>query len=149
MTRPPSQRPGPHRPASHRPAPHRPALSLGPAPRRARGESVVPMINIVFLLLVFFMLSATIAPPEPLPVSPPAAEGGLDGDTGAPVLHVGAQGALAFDGLEGEAALAAAAAAGRLVLRADAGLEGAALAALLARLAAAGLASAELVVVRP
>jgi len=129
----------------------------GPAPRRARVESVVPMINIVFLLLVFFMLAATIAPPEPLPVTPPAGEGVGEGEGADPVLHVGARGELALDGLEGEAALAAAVAAavaaaggdGRLVLRADAGLEAAALAALLARLAEAGLASAELVVVRP
>lgn len=31
--------------------------------RRSRPESVVPMINIVFLLLIFFLMTAQIAPP--------------------------------------------------------------------------------------
>ena len=56
----------------------------GARPRRPR-ESAVPMINIVFLLLIFFLMTATIAPPAPFAVTPPAAE--RAGETGAgPVL---------------------------------------------------------------
>ena len=124
-------------------------FALGPRVRRTRAESVVPMINIVFLLLVFFLLSATIVPPEPLEISPPAGEGSAEEDAGEAVLHLGRDGSLAFGDLRGEAALAAATDAAQLVLRADAEVEGAAFAALLARLAAAGVETAALVVVPP
>ena len=33
--------------------------------RRPRGESIIPMINVVFLLLIFFLLTAQIAPADP------------------------------------------------------------------------------------
>jgi biopolymer transport protein ExbD len=33
--------------------------------------SVVPLVNVVFLLLVFFMLAGQISAPEPLDVEPP------------------------------------------------------------------------------
>lgn len=122
-------------------------FALGPPPRRTRAESIVPMINIVFLLLVFFLLSATIAPPEPFEVSPPTGEGPAAEEAGEAVLHLGRDGSLAFGELRGEAALEAAAGAPKLVLRADAEVAGAAFAALLARLAAAGVESAALVVV--
>ncbi len=39
-------------------------------PARRRTENVVPMINVVFLLLIFFLISAQIAPPPPLEVIP-------------------------------------------------------------------------------
>lgn len=45
-------------------------------PRRQQGENILPMINVVFLLLIFFLISARIAPPEPFPVEPP--ESGAD-----------------------------------------------------------------------
>lgn len=116
--------------------------------RRRPTENIVPMINVVFLLLVFFLMTATIAPPAPLDVTPPAAEAS-EKTTAAAVLHVAADGALAFGTEKGEAALTSAAAQGApvLTLRADAGLDGVALAQLLARLAAAGVAQVELVTV--
>ena len=40
-------------------------------PRRPRGESIIPMINVVFLLLIFFLLTAQIAPSTPFPLTPP------------------------------------------------------------------------------
>ncbi|TCO70504.1 ExbD/TolR family protein [Rhodovulum euryhalinum] len=109
-----------------------------PAPR-PHGESIVPMINVVFLLLIFFLMSARIAPPEPFATAPPVA-GAADpvaGDT----LFLAADGALAYGAARGEAVFAAL--AGRdgetpLVIRADAGVEAAALARLANRLAAAG-----------
>ncbi|NHX27772.1 biopolymer transporter ExbD, partial [Escherichia coli] len=41
-------------------------------PRRDRGENIVPMINVVFLLLIFFLMTAQIGPPAPIDVTPPA-----------------------------------------------------------------------------
>lgn len=120
--------------------------SLAPRPSAPRrGDSIVPMINIVFLLLIFFMLTATIAPPDPFDLALPEGEVNATAPA-APrrlVLVIGADGARAHDGATGAAALAALRAAyrpGDLVeLRADAGLDGAAFARLLAELAAAGI----------
>jgi biopolymer transport protein ExbD len=128
------------------------SLSIpGRAPRRPR-ESIVPMINIVFLLLIFFMLTATIAPPDPFDLVLPETE--ADSGAATPpqmlVLAVGLDGALAHGGAEGDAALAALGAAFRpgdvVALRADAGLDGAVFARLLADLAALGMTEVRLAV---
>jgi len=125
-------------------------MRFGPPSRRRSGEAgIVPMINIVFLLLVFFLLAATIAPPEPLAVSPPeAAAEGAPPEPGA-ALHVAADGSLALGEARGEAVFAAlhGRGPGPLTLRADAALPGAEFAALLARLAAEGVAEVLVVVV--
>lgn len=113
-------------------------------PRRKAADTFVPMINIVFLLLIFFMLSATIAPPDPFDMTLPQAEGGdstaVNGET---VLHVAADGELVYRNLRDDAALADLALRGSdtgpLILRADAGLDGVAFAALLTRLSALGM----------
>ena len=128
--------------------------ALVPPRRRRRGRTgdVVPMINIVFLLLVFFLMTATIAPPDPLAVRPPVARAAASGDASAPTLHVGADGALAFEGVRGDAVLAALSGLPEgsvLRVHADAGLDGAAFARLLARLGAAGLGEVAVVVVAP
>jgi biopolymer transport protein ExbD len=125
-------------------------FTLAPPPRPRRGESVVPLINIVFLLLVFFLLTATIAPPEPLPVTPPEAAG-AEAALEAVVLHVGADGSLALGAARDDAALARIAAdpPPALTVRADAALDGAAFADLLARLQAAGVGTVRLSVVAP
>ncbi|TMV87720.1 biopolymer transporter ExbD [Thioclava sp. BHET1] len=64
-------------------------------PRTARASNLLPMINVVFLLLIFFLISAKLTPPEPFPVSPPqAAE--RDQSDGEFSLYVGGTGALGF-----------------------------------------------------
>ncbi|WP_242511829.1 ExbD/TolR family protein [Rhodobaculum claviforme] len=110
------------------------------------------MINIVFLLLVFFMLTATIAPPDPLQVQPPVARGAAATEGREVTLHVGADGALMIGDARAEAALAALAAlpdGTALRVNADAGLDGAAFARLLGRLAAAGVTELSVVVAAP
>ena len=119
-----------------------------PAPtRRDRPESIVPMINVVFLLLVFFLMTATIAPAEPFAVTPPASRADLPAPAER-LLWLGPDGRLAHAGQAGEAALAALAAAGPgpVTIRADRQAEGAALARLLTRLAALGITETLLVV---
>ena len=122
-------------------------MDFGSPPRRPRAESVVPMINVVFLLLVFFLMTATIAPPDPVGATPP--EAGPSGPVDrSPTLHIGADGALAFGTERGEAALAAVPPGSVLTVRADAGLPGTELARVIARLAEAGVTEVRLVTVR-
>jgi len=95
------------------------------------------MINVVFLLLIFFLMTAQIAPPDPLEVTPPVADAApreMRDDT----LYLDADGALAFGTLRGDPAIAAAASMATLSLRADAGLPATDLAQVLMQLAAAG-----------
>ncbi|MEM1299718.1 MAG: biopolymer transporter ExbD [Pseudomonadota bacterium] len=51
------------------------AISLG-EPRRQRRPSLTPMIDVVFLLLVFFMLAARFGLDNAIPLSPAMAGGG-------------------------------------------------------------------------
>ncbi len=68
-------------------------------PRRANGdERILPLINVVFLLLIFFMLAGTLAALDPFEVSPPhSSSEGLD-ETREILVLVGADGRLALDG---------------------------------------------------
>ncbi len=54
-------------------------------PRRPRAESILPMINVVFLLLIFFLMTSRLAQPDPVEVAPPEAAAGQDAAAG-PVL---------------------------------------------------------------
>ncbi|MBF9033065.1 biopolymer transporter ExbD [Rhodobacterales bacterium HKCCE2091] len=109
------------------------------------------MINVVFLLLVFFLMSAQIVPPEPFAVAPPEAAA-TAAELPADTLFVAADGQLAYEDARNDsvfAAIAARTADAPLAIRADADLPGADLAALLPRLAAAGVTGFDLVTVRP
>lgn len=124
-------------------------MDFSTPPRRKPAESIVPMINVVFLLLIFFLMTSRLAQPDPFEITVPVA--GLDTDPQAePVLFVGPNGQLAFDDHKGEAvwpALAAADLGGQtLLLRADAKVEATRLAGLLRKLTDVGLGDIELVV---
>ncbi|TRW96008.1 biopolymer transporter ExbD [Paracoccus sp. M683] len=124
------------------------SFRLTPPPRRARGEPIIPMINVVFLLLIFFLLSASIAPQELLQVAPPEGSAETPETITAPLL-VSADGQLAYAGTEGEAVwplLALRDTAEDLPVRADAALPAAQLAAIMSRLAATTTAPVALVV---
>lgn len=117
---------------------------------RDRGEPIVAMINIVFLLLIFFLMTAAIAPPDPFEILPPDAAveaGGLPPNT----LYVGPDAALAFEDARGDAVFDAlrAAAPDTLSIRADARVSASDLAALLPRLATTGVTRFDLVTVLP
>ncbi len=62
-------------------------------PRRARQDDIVPMINVAFLLLIFFLMSAVIAPPAPLEIAAPS-ELEITGDVDGARIFVGADGVL-------------------------------------------------------
>ncbi|MEC7764816.1 MAG: biopolymer transporter ExbD [Pseudomonadota bacterium] len=96
-----------------------------PRPPRRPAENVIAMINVVFLLLVFFLISARIAPPLPVEVEVPTADGG-EVDAGPDTVVIGADGTLHFDGLTGEEAVARLADIDSpLTLRVDRALDGA------------------------
>ncbi|NIZ15461.1 biopolymer transporter ExbD [Phaeobacter sp. HF9A] len=124
-------------------------MDLNEPRRRPRSESIVPMINVVFLLLIFFLMTSRLAPADPFEVT--LAKAALEAEAQAQVvLYVDIEGRTHFDGTEGDAALvqlAAAAGEGDAVqLRADAGLEAATLARILRHMAQAGLSRVELAV---
>ena len=123
-------------------------LSFRRAPRRPAALDAVPMINVAFLLLIFFLLAARIAPPDPLAVTLPEADAATESTPGD-ALYVAADGALAFRGATGEAvyaALASAAGDAPLAMRVDRNLDGADLADILARVAEAGVSEVTLIV---
>jgi biopolymer transport protein ExbD len=113
-------------------------------PRRRPAENIVPMINVVFLLLIFFLMTAQIAPPDPFTVTVPASDAG-DPAPGPAVLYVSATGELAYGLARGDAVFAVLDPATPLLIRADTALEAAELARLLTRLAAVGLTGVALV----
>ncbi|MDX2482118.1 MAG: biopolymer transporter ExbD [Pseudodonghicola sp.] len=122
-------------------------MLLAPPRRSPPRESVVPMINVVFLLLVFFLMTSQIAPPDPVEVAPPISVGGAPVDHGTR-LFVGADGIARLDGISGDAALAALAArdpdSDPVILAADAEVPAATIARLMRRLAGLGLTRVEL-----
>lgn len=116
-------------------------------PVRRRGETTVPMINVVFLLLIFFLMTAQITPPEPFDVTPPEAMSETPAQ-GARIFYVGADGAFGFEGAMGDAALAALAGwrgEEALSLRADRGVKAEVIAELLPRLAQHGVRQVKLI----
>ena len=64
---------------------------------RAREPDLLPMINIIFLLLVVFMLLGRIERTAPVVVAPPASEAVLRGHSQAELL-IPAKGDVVFDG---------------------------------------------------
>lgn len=126
-------------------------------PRKPKAEAIVPMINVVFLLLVFFLMTAQIAPPEPFQVLLPAAEQDTAVE-GQVALYVNAEGLVGYQDLRGEAAITAAIAAlaegdadtpDPLLLRADAGVEAVSIAKLMTELSKAGARDVTLVTAAP
>lgn len=124
-------------------------MDLSAPPRRPRSESIVPMINVVFLLLIFFLMTSELARPEPFEVTPPNATSETEPEVER-ILYVDKSGKTSFEGAEDEAALTALTALSNteqvIQVRADAELEASAMAGLLQKLAAAGLSHVELIV---
>ncbi|MEM7076222.1 MAG: biopolymer transporter ExbD [Pseudomonadota bacterium] len=127
-------------------------MDLGTASRPGRKEAIVPMINVVFLLLIFFLMTSQLAQPEPFLVSPPVASVDAEPES-EPVMYVSAEGRLSFESQEGDAAISGVAAVSSesdvIQLRADADLAAGKLAAILRDLSAAGLSRVELIVGPP
>ena len=137
-------------------------MDFSEPPRRQPVENLLPMINVVFLLLIFFLISAELTPPEPFTVAPPAADSEAE-RAGEWLLHLNADGELGYRDAIGPEALATLSAARDevctlsdcetvppvLTLRADAAVPATRLAALLPQIRSAGFAQIELITARP
>jgi len=127
------------------------------APKR-KEENLLPMINVVFLLLIFFLISAKMTPPEPFEVTPPSAQVEAEAE-GEFTLYIAADARVGFRDAIGEEALQMLAAEQtaycelndceeakpKLTLRADTALAAEELAALLPEISKLGFAQIELV----
>lgn len=135
-------------------------MNFSDVPRRPQAENMLPMINVVFLLLIFFLISAQLAPPEPFAVEPPVAGNEDEGEADL-TLYLSAGGEIGYRDTVGEDALGALEAARAeicgeacdagmpLILRADAAVSAAEVAALLPELGARGFAQVLLVTALP
>ena len=119
--------------------------------RMPQDRAIVPMINVVFLLLVFFLMTASLTPPPPLPIAAPTAD--MPRAYREPrTLYIDADGMRAYGGAMGDAAMADLAATppkGSLPILADAAYPAADLARLLPELAALGITDIRLITVTP
>lgn len=73
-------------------------MKLKRAPRRSQPETIVALIDVVFFLLVFFMLIGRMDATSPFEVLPARAQTGTDMPAGGVTLAIGAGGELALDG---------------------------------------------------
>ena len=73
---------------------------LLPLPKRHRSveENILPLINIVFLLLIFFMVAGALHTRAPFEVDPPGTENATDSNPRSDLLAVSADGRLALGG---------------------------------------------------
>ncbi len=118
-------------------------IRLAARHRAPRDADVVPMINVAFLLLIFLLMVAALAPPDPVEVTPPLANLPAE-DRRDDTLYVAADGTLFFREFEGEAVLAALPDA-PLSVMADRSLRATELARLMSRLSDAGIETVSLV----
>lgn len=63
--------------------------------RRDMPESTIPLINVVFLLLIFFMLAGRLSAPMPFEAEPPESEQQRRAGDAAATVYVAADGRLA------------------------------------------------------
>lgn len=82
--------------------------------RRTPPETIIALIDVVFFLLVFFMLIGRMDATSPFEVAPAHAVTGADMPAGGATLSLGADGRLALDGSETDADGALSAIAERL-----------------------------------
>lgn len=126
-------------------------MNLRPGSTQRSGDSIVPMINVAFLMLIFFLMMAQITPPDAIDVIPPTAAGEEPEDVGD-ILLIGADGELAYKDVRGDAVFAVIGRRSQQVplrLKAASEGQGGAFASILSRLSESGVTRAELVVVRP
>lgn len=123
-------------------------MQIDMPPRKPKAESIIPMINVVFLLLIFFLLTAQIAPQEPFEITPPDSSSDIAAQERG-VLYISASGELAYDEARGEdvwALIAQRDSDAALEIRADSQMPAHLLAAVLKQLRQTSESGAQLVV---
>ncbi len=66
--------------------------------RTSNDDALIPLINVVFLMLIFFMIAGQVSPPEALLVEPPTSRQGRLTEPERILLLMDAQGRVALDG---------------------------------------------------
>jgi biopolymer transport protein ExbD len=119
-------------------------------PRQDR-ETLIPLINVVFLLLIFFMLAGRLTQQPPFDWTPPDSRSDRAPGDSVVVVHVAPEGRIAvagrevaLDGLRNAVRAAVADRPGPVHLRADRDVEANHVIGVLERLRAAGLESVRL-----
>ncbi|MDK3074825.1 biopolymer transporter ExbD [Sedimentitalea sp. JM2-8] len=75
-------------------------MKLNRIRRNPHSETIIALIDVVFFLLVFFMLIGRMDATAPFDVTPPLAVSGRDMPAGGATLSISRDGALALDGTE-------------------------------------------------
>ena len=119
------------------------------ATTKDREERVLPLINVVFLLLIFFLLAGRLSATDPFQVEVPRSLGGKPIGGHDMVVYIGADGHMAFDGSvldEGElrTTVAQRVSSGALRLKADGRVEARQVIAVMEILREAGIERLEL-----
>lgn len=92
--------------------------------RRENGDdNLLPLINVVFLLLIFFMVAGQLSATDTLAVEPPEAASAGEAGMRALTVYVAADGRLAVDEVLVELDVLAGEVAGRLEAEIEAGAE--------------------------
>lgn len=81
-------------------------MQIAQSHTKRQPENITPMINVVFLLLIFFLMTAQLSSPAPFEVTPPDSGSQTPAD-GEFELYLDAQGQLGFEDALGDAALIA------------------------------------------
>lgn len=74
-------------------------MKLTRPPQRQQPETIIALIDVVFFLLVFFMLIGRMDATAPFDVSPPVAQTGSDMPAGGITLAISETGYMAVDGI--------------------------------------------------
>ena len=72
-------------------------MKLSRTPRRTPPETIIALIDVVFFLLIFFMLVGRMDATAPFDVLPPVAQTGVDMPGGGVTVSVASDGALALE----------------------------------------------------
>ena len=84
--------------------------------KRDDEERILPLIDVVFLLLAFFMVAGRLGTPEPLAITPPRSTSEVPAETGAIVVRIDARGRMTLDRAQVQPGNFAAALADRLAV---------------------------------
>lgn len=114
-------------------------------------DRVLPLINVVFLLLIFFMVAGQLSATDPFTVTPPHSDNEAAPDRNTHLILIDRRGQLALDGLPlSEAALIAAFGRSPMTsvrVKADGAVDAIRVIALMERLRGAGLTDLQLLTV--
>lgn len=126
-------------------------MRIKPYPPRPARENIVPMINVVFLLLIFFLITSTLAPRPDRPIIPPTVDNPTDAHERASdpnYVFLPSDGTLIYLGHQDDAAWASLSenAPSPIIIQADHALPAATLISIIARLEQLGLGPVQMVI---